>query len=38
MLLLIAQWFDNRQPVAVGQTNVPELPFTVTALLSNFRR
>lgn len=36
MLLLVGQWYDNREPIASG--SIAELPNSVTALLSNFRR
>jgi uncharacterized phiE125 gp8 family phage protein len=36
MLLLIGQWFENREPVNIGNTVTP-LPFTVDALLSRYR-
>jgi uncharacterized phiE125 gp8 family phage protein len=35
--LLVGQWYDNRAPIAVGDT-VNELPNAVTALLANYRR
>lgn len=35
ILMLIAQWYDNRAPITAG--SMPELPNTVTALLANFR-
>lgn len=37
MLLLIDQWYDNRAPISVGGS-INELPNSVTALLSNYRR
>lgn len=37
MLLLIAQWYDNRAPVVTGEA-VHEMPNAVEALLSNYRR
>lgn len=39
MMLLITQWYDNRQPIAVDVKGTPtELPNVMTALLSNYRR
>lgn len=39
MMLLITQWYDNRQPVAVDVKGTPaELPNALTALLANYRR
>lgn len=35
--LLVGQWYDNRAPIAVGES-VNELPNSVAALLSNYRR
>lgn len=37
ILMLVAQWFDNRAGVQIGNI-VNEIPFTVTRLLSPFRR
>lgn len=37
LLLLIGQWYDNRAPIAVGES-VNELPNSVAALLANYRR
>lgn len=37
MKLLIAQWYDNRTPIAVGES-VNELPNAAAALLANYRR
>lgn len=35
MLLLVGQWFDNRE--ALGDSKMVELPFSVTCLLENYR-
>jgi len=37
ILLLVAHWFENRQPVAVG-ASVAEMPMAVQALIALFRR
>lgn len=37
MLLLIANWYDNRSAVSVGET-ASELPLSAAALLAPFRR
>lgn len=36
MLLLVAHWYENREPVNIGNI-VNELPFAVEALLNKFR-
>lgn len=36
ILMLVSQWFHNRQPVVIGAT-VEALPFAVEALLSPYR-
>ena len=36
ILMLVAQWYRTREPVAIG-ANVEQLPFAVEALLSPFR-
>lgn len=36
ILMLVGQWYLNRQPIVIGQT-VEQLPFAVDALLSTFR-
>ncbi|MGJ0638033.1 head-tail connector protein [Xenorhabdus bovienii] len=36
MLLLIAQWYENRSAASVGQS-VSSLPFSVVALLQPYR-
>lgn len=36
MKFLIAQWYENREPIVTG-TIVSEVPFTVKALLNPFR-
>lgn len=36
ILMLVAQWYRNRSPIAVGAT-VESLPFAVEALLSPYR-
>lgn len=36
-LLLVANWYDNRSAVSIGDTPT-ELPFAVSALLAPFRR
>jgi uncharacterized phiE125 gp8 family phage protein len=35
--LLVGQWYDNRSPIALGES-VSEIPNSVAALLSNYRR
>lgn len=37
LLLLVAHWYENRQPVSIGGAPV-EMPFAVDALLVPFRR
>tara|TARA_R110000824_G_scaffold366730_2_gene555680 strand:- start:213162 stop:213719 length:558 start_codon:yes stop_codon:yes gene_type:complete len=37
ILLLVAHWFDNRAPVALGES-VHELPISVAALVAPYRR
>lgn len=38
LLLLAAQWFENREPTANPYSSFPaEVPFTVTALLNQYR-
>lgn len=38
ILLLVAHWFENREPILTGKAEViKELPFTITALLNNRR-
>ncbi|CDH31439.1 conserved hypothetical protein [Xenorhabdus bovienii str. Intermedium] len=36
MLLLVAQWYENRSAASVGQS-VSSLPFSVAALLQPYR-
>lgn len=36
ILMLVGQWYQNREPVVLGAT-VEQLPFAVEALLSSFR-
>jgi uncharacterized phiE125 gp8 family phage protein len=37
LLLLIAHWYENREPVEIGATATP-IPGTVSDLLSPYRR
>lgn len=42
ILLLVAQWYDERSSIpsirlSSGDTGIPTLPFTVEALLANYR-
>jgi hypothetical protein len=38
MLLLIGQWYDNRQDYVIERGVFAQLPNTVASLLANFRR
>lgn len=37
ILLLVANWYENREPVYAGVNTVQALPFGVEALLANYR-
>jgi uncharacterized phiE125 gp8 family phage protein len=37
LLMLVAHWFENREPVAVGANSVSRIPDTVSKLLAPFR-
>jgi uncharacterized phiE125 gp8 family phage protein len=37
MMMLIAQWYDNRASVSPGEKPLQEMPFAVSALLAPYR-
>ena len=38
ILLLVAHWYENREPVLTTGAQAVSMPFTVTALLQPWRR